>query len=349
MKKKDKKKNKVFVLGKDAAGWSIDSDRKNTIRVLNELGYRVVKNPFIADVIFCVWWNLLDNIIWRLILAKKKVIATVTNDLKHQHELVLKLSRFIDIWVVANKLQQKDLIECGVRTDRILTNPYYVNELIFKRKEIEKKVLAEKIGLEYSKIKGKLLIGSFQRDSLGRDLQKQKWQKNPDLLVDILIELNREDVMLVIAGPRRHYIVNKCIENKLPYVFVGNEKIVKSNVDDIHENNLATDKMSDLYNLVDLYIVTSKSEGGPKAVLESTLSKTAIISTPVGIANEFISEECIFSTKREAILLISKRLEDRKYFDEIVEDNYGRAIEVNNINAFKTRIDGIVKVALYIA
>ena len=39
------------------------------------------------------------------------------------------------------------------------------------------------------------------------------------------------------------------------------------------------DQLNELYNCLDLYIVSSRLEGGPQAIIECALSKTPIIST----------------------------------------------------------------------
>ena len=43
-------------------------------------------------------------------------------------------------------------------------------------------------------------------------------------------------------------------------------------------------KLNLLYNILDLYIVSSRLEGGPQAILECAISETPIISTNVGVA-----------------------------------------------------------------
>ena len=53
-------------------------------------------------------------------------------------------------------------------------------------------------------------------------------------------------------------------------------------------------KMNELYNCLNLYIVSSRIEGGPQAIVECGLTKTPIISTDVGIAKEILSSESIF-------------------------------------------------------
>ena len=51
------------------------------------------------------------------------------------------------------------------------------------------------------------------------------------------------------------------------------------------------------YNSLDLYIVASRVEGGPQSILECALSKTPIISTDVGVANQILSDKSIFTMK----------------------------------------------------
>ena len=54
------------------------------------------------------------------------------------------------------------------------------------------------------------------------------------------------------------------------------------------------DMINDLYNCLDLYIVSSRFEGGPQSVVECGLTKTPIISTRVGIAEEILPAKSLF-------------------------------------------------------
>ena len=52
--------------------------------------------------------------------------------------------------------------------------------------------------------------------------------------------------------------------------------------------------MNELYNALDLYLITSRLEGGPQALVECGQTKTPIISSDVGIARQILSPESIF-------------------------------------------------------
>ena len=49
-----------------------------------------------------------------------------------------------------------------------------------------------------------------------------------------------------------------------------------------------------LYNVLDLYLVTSRVEGGPQAIFECALTKTPILSTKVGVAPEVLHTDSIY-------------------------------------------------------
>ena len=58
---------------------------------------------------------------------------------------------------------------------------------------------------------------------------------------------------------------------------------------------VSSKELNELYNILNLYIVASRVEGGPQAILECALTKTPIISTDVGIASEILDKKSIFN------------------------------------------------------
>ena len=57
---------------------------------------------------------------------------------------------------------------------------------------------------------------------------------------------------------------------------------------------VSVEELNELYNSLDLYIVSSRVEGGPQAIFECAATKTSIISTDVGIAKEILNKKSIF-------------------------------------------------------
>lgn len=331
-----KQQNKrVFILGEEGTGWSIDKDRYYTIKAIQSIEhFEITDNIFISDIIYVVWWNKLFDWKFKLFnkLFNKKIIATITNDLSHQENLVIELANKVDVIVYANSKQKDKFIKLGIQEKCLYFNPFYVDEKIFKKLEFSKEEICTKFGIDFSMIKGKKLIGSFQRDSLGEDLSKPKWQKDPDMLIDIMKKLDKKDYILLLTGPRRHYVINKCKRYNIDYIFVGDESYIDKNIDDLDKNALTIENMPYLYNLIDLYLVSSRAEGGPKAIPESILCGCSILSTDVGFAKDFLDDGSIYSSCDDAIeKILNKRdhkLDISKYY---------------TFDSFKLRIENILE------
>lgn len=168
------------------------------------------------------------------IFFKKKIIATITNDLSHQENMAKKLIDKVDIFVYASSKQKNVLEKLGVTSEKLIFNPFYVDENIFNKLDITKQEICN---IDYQVIENKVLIGSFQRDSLGSDLTQPKWQKDPDILIDIMKLLDKNKYLLLLAGPRRHYVIEECKKYDINYIFVGDESYIKDKKDDINRKN----------------------------------------------------------------------------------------------------------------
>ena len=55
-------------------------------------------------------------------------------------------------------------------------------------------------------------------------------------------------------------------------------------------------ELNELYNVLDLYVVSSRIEGGPQAIMECAITETPIVSTDVGIASEILNQESIYKS-----------------------------------------------------
>lgn len=334
MKQKNKK---VYILGQEGTGWSIDKDRHYTQKAIEQIdGYEITNNIFNADIIYAIWWNKLLTIPLKIFntFFKKKIIATITNDLSHQETMAKKLIDKVDIFVYASSKQKNVLEKLGVKNEKLIFNPFYVDETIFKKLNIKKQEICEKLNLNYQIIENKILIGSFQRDSLGSNLSQPKWQKDPDMLINIIKLLDRDKFILLIAGPRRHYVIEQCKKHDINYLFVGDESYIENKNDDIDTNGLPIEKMPYLYNLIDIYIVSSKSEGGPKAIPESLLCETKVISTDVGFASDLLDKQYIFTSPEDAVNKINN-------LQESVEQK-SKVYDFYSFELFQKRIEKIL-------
>lgn len=319
MKQKNKK---VYILGQEGTGWSIDKDRYYTQKAIEQIdGYEITNNIFNADIIYAIWWNKLLTMPFKIFntFFKKKIIATITNDLSHQETMAKKLIDKVDIFVYASSKQKNVLEKLGVTSEKLIFNPFYVDENIFNKLDITKQEICNMLNIDYQVIENKVLIGSFQRDSLGSDLTQPKWQKDPDMLINIMKLLDKNKYLLLLAGPRRHYVVEQCIKYNINYLFLGDEDYIINKKDDLLINNLEITDMPYLYNLINIYVVSSKSEGGPKAIPESLLCKTKVISTDVGFASDLLDKQYIFTSSEDAVNKINNLQENKEQKSKVNE------------------------------
>ena len=221
---------------------------------------------------------------WRKIpkkyLLRNKVICTIHHIDEdkfdnYEKENFIERDKIVDHYHVISKKTEEQVSR--LTTKPIITIPFWVNQNIWY--EIEDK---DSIRKKYGFDKDTYLVGSFQRDTEGKDLISPKLSKGPDRFVEIVKNLSKDvaNFKVVLTGTRRQYLINKLKAEGIKYSYF--------------EMN-SFENINELYNILNLYIVSSRYEGGPQSVLECSLIKTPIISTDVGIASEILSSESIFN------------------------------------------------------
>ena len=237
------------------------------------------KKPKTADIFWIIApWT------WKKIkikdLENKKIVCSIyhidedkldNSQLNEFH----KRHGYVDFYHV---ISEKTKAQVRSLTDKpIQSIPFWVNQNIWF--EIENKYdLKKKYGLD----KDTYCIGSFQRDTEGSDLISPKLSKGPDRFIQIVEGLREkhENIQIILTGKRRNYVITE---------------LKKRNIDFKYFEMVDFSKINELYNLLDLYIVSSRFEGGPQSFLECAATKTPIISTDVGIAKEILNVGSIFN------------------------------------------------------
>lgn len=234
-----------------------------------------------ADIVWLIspwtWKKLNKNK-----LKKTKTICTIhhIDESKFDKYAILDFQerdKYIDIYHVPSKKSKSQLEKF---TDKpIIQIPFWVDPNKFY--EIKnKKLLRSKYGIEEKDF----VIGSFQRDTEGHDLKSPKLSKGPDLFIKNLEKIKlknpKKNVKVLIAGYRRNYVLSE---------------LKKLDIDFINFEKPKTKILNELYNCLDLYIVASRTEGGPMAILECGLARVPIISTDVGIASEILNTKSIYN------------------------------------------------------
>ena len=232
-----------------------------------------------ADIVWIIApWNLSG--ISTKILKEKKIICTIHHiDIDKfkgsEKREFYKLDQYVDIYHVISLKTSKTLQNL---TSKLITYiPFWINKDTFYQINNKTK-LRKKYGIPIESY----TIGSFQRDTEKKGFKRPKLSKGPDQYVEIVKHLNTtvKRLHVVLAGKRREYIISR---------------LKKENINYSYFEMVDFSSLNDLYNLLDLYIVASRVEGGPASVLESAVSKTPIIATDVGIVSEILNPVSIFN------------------------------------------------------
>jgi glycosyltransferase involved in cell wall biosynthesis len=137
----------------------------------------------------------------------------------------------------------------------------------------QRRAARERFGIRPEEV----VIGSFQKDGEGWGRgDTPKLIKGPDIFLAAIERLVKDlPVFVLLSGPARGYVRR------------GLEQL---NVRHAYHYAPTRHDLALLYHSLDLYLVTSREEGGPMALLESMSSHVPVVSTHVGMAPDLITD-----------------------------------------------------------
>lgn len=299
------------------------------------------KENWITDILFTEWvqynTELYTNnineadIIWILssyiantipldYYKKKKVITTIHHitswKINIQHYRFL--NSITDLFIT-NQDKCKNILKKMV-SKPIKVIPLWNNENIWYNINNENNI-RDKYNLDNNSF----IVGSFQRDTEGNSISsgnyKPKLEKGPDIFVKSVVLLKNKypNLKVLLTGLRRHYI---------------KQELDKYNIEYYYFEMCDFKTLNELYNCLDLYIVGSRVEGGPRAINECSLTKTPLFSTNVGIASLLCHPNSIFDMNKVETILTCKH--DIEYNYEKAQKytikNYMKEFTMNLLN-----------------
>jgi len=265
-----------------------------------------VDNPADADVIWLLagWcWNHVPQ----ELLDSKKVMLTVHHIVPEKFDDA-KLTefnlrdQFVDAYHVPNVYTASLL---GRITKKpILVACYWYDPTIWFPGGRE--TARDELGLPADRF----IIGSFQRDTEGAT-GNPKLEKGPDLFCDLIENLckRNNNIHVLLGGWRREYVIGRLTAAGIEHTFFERSPV---------------EKLRSMYQACNLYVVASRFEGGPQAILEAAATKTPIISRNVGIARDALHPYCIIDVPNQFYIPNQ----------DIVEDNFLQ-VKRFDINAHK--------------
>ena len=273
-----------LILYGDSVGWSLDWDMRELANISRRLGVRLVrphwKHAATPQSFFFASQFFLEDDAWLRFLTGRiafsyfhglpntgdELMDRVYNGLRIHHE---KLAR---IQVTHSEMRDVTL-STGIDPAKVFTIPIGINLDYFPWQTAEaKKYNRERLGIPQSAF----VVGSFQKDGNGwGDGLEPKLIKGPDVFLDTIRRLKSAipELFVLLTGPARGYVKKGLEELNVPYK---------------HTYYKHYPEVAKMFAALDLYIVASRQEGGPKAILESMASGVPLVTTRVGQAMDIV-------------------------------------------------------------
>jgi glycosyltransferase involved in cell wall biosynthesis len=270
-------RTRLFVVGDDR-GWSIDDDRARLIATARRLGYEVApaswarfagrQSVFHHDHFSALqprWLESSHQLGISYFHGRPGTVGYPEFDRAYER-LRTHASRIERVQVTHAEMQQL-VLEAGVDPGRVFRIPIGVDLSRFPLGDEESRSDARQmLGVPASAF----VVGSFLKDGVGlREGFEPKLIKGPDALIATLSRVRDRipELYVLLTGPARGFV-----RGELERLGIAHR----------HARLPSRDELASAYHAVDVSLVTSRQEGGPKTLLESMATGVPLVTTRVG-------------------------------------------------------------------
>lgn len=273
--------SKLYIVG-DNADWAIDEEVKALNKLGEVLGYK-------TKVIKKMWWNSPQIVHYasQFSLLDEKIYKSsnrISIDYFHGKpkdgdsyrkcfEMISKYKDRIFRIRVSHKSMKEALVVTGIDSNKVVVIPIGQEVDLFPiQTEESKKRSREDLGIDLNAT----VVGSFQKDGVGwGDGNEPKFIKGPDIFLKVIEKLKADvpNLFVLLSGPSRGFVKTGLDKIGVPYKHVY--------LDEYRG-------ISGLYDALDLYLITSREEGGPKTCLESMSKGIPLVTTEVGQCQDLV-------------------------------------------------------------
>lgn len=273
-----------LILYGDNAGWSLDWDMRELATISRRLGVRLAnpvwKHASVPQSYFFSSQFFLTDDDWLRYLPGRigfsyfhglpntgdELMDRVYKGLCTHHERIAR--------VQVTHTEMRDVaLSTGIDPSKVFFIPIGVNLGFFKfSTDDQKRKVRDTLGIPQTAF----VVGSFQKDGVGwEDGLEPKLVKGPDIFLSTIRILKNEipELYVLLTGPSRGYIKRGLEKMGIPYK---------------HAFFKEYPEVAGMFTALDLYIVSSRQEGGPKAILESMASGVPLVTTRVGQAMDLV-------------------------------------------------------------
>ena len=277
--------SRLFVVGDDR-GWSIDDDRARLTATALRLGYQVAPAAWARfsrrQVVF--HHSHFDALQPRWLRSSHRLGLSYFHgrpgtpgypEFDRAYETLRRHAARVDRVQVTHAEMHELVVGAGVEPERVYRIPIGVDIERFPYGDSDARTAARQaLDIPASAF----VVGSFAKDGvgLGEGLEP-KPIKGPDILVATLGRVRRDapDLLVLLSGPARGFVRRELERLGVPYR---------------HVRLAGRDELGSAYHALDVHLVASRQEGGPKAVLEAMATGVPLVTTRVGQAPELATD-----------------------------------------------------------
>jgi len=277
--------SRLFVVG-DELGWSSDDDRMRLTATACRLGYEVaparwarfarrqaVFNPNHFDALQDRWLRSTHRLGLSYFHGRPGTPGYPEFD--RTYETLRTHAARVDRVQVTHQELHGLVVDAGVDPAKVFRIPIGVDIARFPFGDAAARAGA-RAALDVPE--SAFVVGSFQKDGVGFGAGLEpKLVKGPDVFVAVLERLRAQlpELFVVLTGPARGYVRRELDRIGVPHR---------------HLEVPTRDELARVYHTLDVYLVASRQEGGPKALLESMATGVPLVTTRVGQAPEIVSD-----------------------------------------------------------
>jgi glycosyltransferase involved in cell wall biosynthesis len=278
--------SRLFVLGDDI-GWSIDDDRARLTATARRLGYEVppsswadfakrqaVFHPSHFDALRPRWTESSHRLGTSYFHGRPGTDGYPEFD--QAFELLRRHAGRIDRLQVTHAEMHELALAAGVAPDKVFRIPLGVEIQRFPLVDEAARAEARRaLGVPAAAF----VVGSFVKDGIGLgEGFAPKLLKGPDVLVATLERIRGSvpELFVLLTGLARGYVRRELERLGIPHR---------------HLYVRSRDQLVAAYHALDVYLVTSRQEGGPKASFEAPAAGVPLVATRVGQAQELLADD----------------------------------------------------------
>ena len=286
-KSTDKKKSQSWtdfsrlIIKNDGANWVLSSIANEMGNICKKIGINVVDERYLYNVKKqCVYYTSKYEALlyWkeprhRIAFpyyhgdpSKDAMFKTMFENLRKHHNKIDRIQ-------VSHSQMEQLILDTGIDQEKVYRIPISIDlDLFDVINSAKKKNIRDRLGIPHSAV----VVGSFHKDGngMGKGMEP-KLIKGPDVFLNAMRKLKTDvpELFIILTGPARGYVKAGLEKLTIPY-----------------KNFIIDDytKIGEYFHALDLYIIPSREEGGPRAILESMASGIPIVTTRVGQAIDLV-------------------------------------------------------------